>query len=100
MVSEIVKFTAELRCFVLNGRVLDAAVYEGKADVSVAAKFVHALAQVVQLPRALVVDLGSIADQGWGVVEFNAVWGAGLNGCDPERALPAILAARSSGQRP
>jgi hypothetical protein len=28
-----------------------------------------------------------------GVIEFNAAWGAGLNGCDPEKVLPAILEA-------
>ncbi len=83
MISEIVNFTAEVRCFVLNGSVLDVAVYEGEAEVSGAAQFARTLAQAVQLPRTVGVDLGRIADRGWGVVEFNAAWGAGLNGCDP-----------------
>lgn len=97
MVSEIVKFTAEVRCFVLNGSVLDAAVYEGETGVSGAVKFAHDLAQAFQLPRAVVVDVGFIAGRGWGVIEFNAAWGAGLNGCDPERALPAVIAASGAG---
>jgi hypothetical protein len=49
------------------------------------------------LPRAVVVDVGLIDGRGWAVIEFNAAWGAGLNGCDPDKVLPAIVAA--SGQR-
>jgi hypothetical protein len=41
----------------------------------------------------VVVDVGLIAGRGWAVIEFNAAWGAGLNGCDPEKVLPAILEA-------
>jgi hypothetical protein len=29
----------------------------------------------------------------WAVIEFNATWGAGLNGCNPEKVIAAILAA-------
>jgi hypothetical protein len=47
----------------------------------------------MELPRAVVVDVGLIAGRGWAVIEFNAAWGAGLNGCDPEKVLPAILEA-------
>lgn len=45
------------------------------------------------LPRAMVVDVGFVADRGWAVIEFNAAWGAGLNGCDPEKIVAVILAA-------
>lgn len=95
MVSEVVTFTAEVRCFVLDGQVLDAAVYEGTADVTDAVETVQGMTQIVRLPRAVVVDAGYVANRGWGIVEFNAAWGAGLNGCDAERVLPAILAASS-----
>jgi hypothetical protein len=33
------------------------------------------------------------------VIEFNATWGASLNGCDPEKVLPAILAASGGKER-
>jgi ATP-grasp domain, R2K clade family 2 len=91
--SETVKLNAEVRCFVLDGRVLDAAIYEGAADIAEAIRFVLELIKAVPLPRAVVVDVGLIAARGWAVIEFNAAWGAGLNGCDPEKVLPAILAA-------
>jgi hypothetical protein len=40
-----------------------------------------------------VMDVGLVPGTGWVVIEFNAAWGAGLNGCDPNRILPAIEAA-------
>jgi hypothetical protein len=95
-VAEVVSFTAEVRCFVLEGRVLDAAVYEGNADLAEAVAFVAALISAMELPRIVVVDVGFIVGRGWAVIEFNAAWGAGLNGCDPEKVLPAILAASAS----
>ena len=93
VVAEVVAFTAEVRCFVLNGRVLSAATYEGSADVADAKNLVEEVARAVSVPRTVVIDVGFIADRGWAVVEYNASWGAGLNGCDPERVLPAVLAA-------
>ena len=41
----------------------------------------------------MMADVGFIADRDWAVVEFNAAWGAGLNGCDAAKILPAILRA-------
>lgn len=94
--AEPVKFTAEVRCFILDQRLLDAAVYEGEANLVDAARFVADVTKAVVLPRAVVVDVGWIAGRGWAVIEFNAAWGAGLNGCDPKTVLPAIVAASSA----
>jgi hypothetical protein len=47
----------------------------------------------MSLPRTVVIDVGFIEGRGWALIEFNAAWGAGLNGCDPEKVLPAIVAA-------
>lgn len=92
-VAETVTLTAEVRSFVLDGLVLDAALYEGTAPVAAAVAFIAESIREIALPRAVVVDVGFIPGRGWAVVEFNAAWGAGLNGCDPEKVLPAILAA-------
>ena len=91
--AEVVGFAAEARSFVLEGRVLDAAVYEGAGELAGAVAFVAALIPTVELPRAVVIDVGFIVGRGWAVIEFNAAWGAGLNGCDPAKVLPAVLAA-------
>ena len=92
-VAELVQFTCEVRSFVLDGRVLDAAVYEDTADVADAIQFIAALTQAMTLPRTVVVDVGYVAGRGWAVIEFNAAWGAGLNGCDPGKVWPAVVAA-------
>ena len=92
-VSEPVKLAAEVRSFVLDGTVLDAAQYEGEADLDAAIAFLNSLIPTVKLPRAVVIDAGFIVGRGWGVIEFNAAWGAGLNGCNPKKVLPAVLAA-------
>jgi ATP-grasp domain, R2K clade family 2 len=95
-IAEPVTLTAEVRSFVLDSRVLDAALYEGSAKISDAIKFIAELAAAMTLPRTVVVDVGFVADRGWALIEFNATRGAGLNGCDAEKVLPAVLAA--SGQ--
>lgn len=98
LVSEIVDFSAEARCFVLDGRVLDCAIYEGDADLEAAAAFAHEVAAAaVPGPRAYVLDVGLIRGRGWAVVEFNAAWGSGLNGCSADLVVPAIAAASGPG---
>jgi hypothetical protein len=91
--SAPVTFTAEARCFVLNRAVLDCSIYDGEADGPTAAAAVKELVGEIDAPSALVVDVGFIKDQGWALVEFNAAWGAGLNGCRADRVLPCIAAA-------
>jgi hypothetical protein len=88
-------FAAEVRCFVLDGRILDCAVYDGDLGVRVndASALAEHVAQTPGMPRAVVVDIGLIADDGWAVIEFNAAWGAGLNGCRAQRVLACIEAA-------
>ncbi len=92
-VSDVVQITAEVRSFVLDSRVPDASAYEGNPDLSDAISFTSEVVRGMALPRTVVIDVGFIAKEGWAVIEFNASWGAGLNGCDPAKILPAILAA-------
>lgn len=95
-VAEQVRFTAEVRSFVLDRQILDASVYEGTADVVDAAKFAREVIEAMKLPRTVVIDVGFIAERGWAVIEFNAAWGSGLNGCDAEKVFRAIIAASAS----
>lgn len=92
LVAEPVEFVAEARTFVLDGRVLASAVYEGATDEAAAADFAEIVAATVELPRAVVIDVGLLRDR-WVIVEANAAWGAGLNGCDAAAVLPCIAAA-------
>jgi ATP-grasp domain-containing protein len=95
MISEIVEIVAEARTFVVNRRVASRAIYEGEASESM-------LAALRDLPTAapdeepIVIDWACIAGKGWAVLEANAAWGAGLNGCDPVAVLPCIERATRS----
>lgn len=44
----------------------------------------------VDLPPAVVIDVGCITGAGWACVELNAAWGVGIYGCDPKAALQVI----------
>jgi hypothetical protein len=105
LVSEIVSWTIEYRCFVLDRRLATYSVYcrDGEpqqengyatdADEDAAMRaFVDVLLADprVELPRAAVVDVGVIAGRGWACVEQNAAWGAGIYGCDPRVVLEVI----------
>ena len=91
--SNVVSFVAEARTFILDGEVLDCAFYEGDGNVLEAAAVATQLAGCLILPRALVLDIGLIKDEGWAVIEVNAAWGAGLNGCQAECIWPCVAAA-------
>jgi hypothetical protein len=91
--SNAVPFVAEARTFILAGEVLDCAFYEGDGNVREAAAAAAHFSRSPILPRAVVLDIGLIKDQGWAVIEVNAAWGAGLNGCQAERIWPCIAAA-------
>lgn len=91
--SESVLFTAEMRCFALSQKLLDASLYEGEANIPEGLIFAEGLLKAMPSQHTVVADLGFIQGRGWSLVEFNATWGSGLNGCDPEKVLPAIVAA-------
>ena len=95
VISEVVAFTAEVRAWILDGAVLSIACYEGTADLADARTLATAAAEDPRAPAACVIDVGLTPDRGWVVIEANAAWGAGLNGCDPLAAAACI--ARATG---
>lgn len=92
LVSKVVSFTAEARTFILNRRVLDCAIYEGHGDAAAAASFADEVARYSCLPKTCVLDVGLVGND-WVLSEANATWGAGLNGCDAEKVVKALVAA-------
>ncbi len=105
LVSELVRWEVEFRCFVLDRVLRACSVYlrsgvlqrdrdyaATEAELADAAEFLgRVLADPrVDLPRATVVDVGTIAERGWAVVEQNAAWGSGLYGCDPAEVLEVL----------
>jgi len=93
LIAEVVTFTCEVRCLVRDQKVLSAACYEGAGDVSEAVRFTEALLTKHATPPSIVVDVGYVTGRGWAVIELNACWGAGLNGCDPGAMVECLLVA-------
>lgn len=94
-VSEIVDITAEVRCFILNGQIMTLSIYEGSGDLQEARDFINNFisSNESQIPNSLVLDIGLISSRGCAVIEANAAWGAGLNGCDAKKAVWSIANA-------
>ncbi len=110
LVSEPVKWLLEFRCFILDRQLATLSPYlrEGELcqaedgtwtaterEIEQAREFIgRVLADDrVELPPAVVVDIGIIAEGGWAVVESNAAWGSGIYGCDPAKVLNVIRRA-------
>jgi hypothetical protein len=105
LVSEVVEWEKEFRCFVLDRRLCTYSLYSRYGELQRDAGFQSDEAEDreledfvgtlladprVDLPRSIVVDVGFIQGAGWACVELNAAWGAGIYGCDPQAALRVI----------
>jgi hypothetical protein len=95
-VSEVVEFSAEARAFLLDGAPQDIALYEGDAPLAGARTLACKVAASQHVPVTCVLDLGYISGRGWAVIEANATWGAGLNGCNPNNVIGCIAKASSA----
>jgi hypothetical protein len=112
LVSEVVAWEQEWRFFVADGVALAGSVYlrggalaedlvsgewaASEAEREAAWGFVGALLEAVEVPQACVVDVGIMRGRGWGVIEANPAFGAGIYGCDPAAVL-RVLARCVSG---
>lgn len=101
LVSDVVSFDLEYRCFVKDAKVATWSNYvchehiaDPKywdmvpADLEAPASFVESMLSgwgVTAVPS--VVDVGRIPGKGWAIIETNQCWASGLYGCDPLRAL-------------
>jgi len=47
----------------------------------------------VEIPTAVVMDVGIMANGNWAVIESNAAFSSGMYGCDAEKVLPLLLHA-------
>jgi hypothetical protein len=105
LVSEVVKWEKEFRCFILGRSLRTYSLYSRYGELQREAEFFSTqeedeqleefmatlLAdQRVDLPHATVVDVGTIVGGGWACVEQNAAWGAGIYGCSPTAVLEVL----------
>jgi hypothetical protein len=110
LISDPVVFEVEYRFFVLERAVATGSIYirggeiartgEGEwpadpADTEAATAFLEAMLRdpAVQLPAAVVIDVGRIQDRGWAVVEANPAWASGLCDADPLAVLGVLRRA-------
>jgi hypothetical protein len=110
LVSEPVVFEVEFRFFILERHVAALSPYIRGGDIARSAAgdweaspeeiegastAICALLEdpEVELPPAVVVDMGRMKGRGWGVVEANAAWASGLCGCDPASVLAVLQRA-------
>jgi hypothetical protein len=91
--AEVVSLRAEARAWVLDGQVRTCAMYEGEGVLSEARAFLDTVARAAPLPRTCVLDAALVEGRGWALLEANAAWGAGLNGCEAIEAAHCIAAA-------
>ena len=105
LVADPVVWTIEFRCFVLNRRVLTLSPYlrggvfleqsgftAGEQEFADALSFAERLVcdSAVDMPDAVVLDVGHIDDRGWAAVELNAATSSGIYGCDANRVLDVL----------
>lgn len=110
LVSEPVVFEVEFRFFVREREVVAFSPYirggklarnsageweTDRAEVEAASASIQAVLEDadVELPPAVVVDVGRMAGRGWGVVEANPAWASGLCGSDPANVLSVLRRA-------
>jgi ATP-grasp domain, R2K clade family 3 len=110
LISEPVQFEIEFRFFIVERRVaafspyirggdlarsLDGDWSANELEIAEADATIRALLDdpEVDLPPAVVVDVGKMTDRGWGVVEANPAWASGLCGSDPAGVLLVLARA-------
>jgi len=108
LVAEPVKWEVEFRSFVLDSEVVTLSPYLRSGELAQspdghwedertdqAREFAQSMLsdRSVNLPPAVVMDVGVIEGRGWAVIEANAAWGSGIYGCDPEAVLRVVRRA-------
>lgn len=107
LIAEPVEWSAEYRCFVLEGEVAAWSPYlsfgrpiwkpfgQGTLEAQTPANVQSFCERLfsrsgLSFPPAFVMDIGLIDDRGWAVVEFNPVWCSGLLGANPKDVLGVL----------
>lgn len=109
LISEPVRFETEFRLFILDGLVTDVSSYMAAGVPTqtdggwlsfpelegAAVRFAQDVMTDpnVECPISFVMDVGTIEDRGWAVIEANESWFSGLYACDPLKVLETIEGA-------
>jgi hypothetical protein len=111
LVSEVVEWEQEWRFFVVDGVARAGSIYlrggelaedeagewpAGEEEQAAAWGFIAALLEAVEVGPC-VVDVGVMRGRGWGVIEANPAFGAGIYGCDPACVLEVLARCVARG---
>ena len=103
-VSDIVHFTIEVRCFVIDRKVQTWSTYvyndqiqlkdqmlpkEEKSMLKFTNDFLSDAS--IKIPDAVVIDVGFIPEKGWALIEANPVWSSGVYACNPKKVIETIV---------
>jgi len=111
-ISEIMRFTHEVRCFVIDGKIQTSSLYridgnvwdktdlkpekinfDDRIDDTPIPGMVKAIHKKcgTELPSGIVMDFGYNSDREWALIEFNEAWASGLYYCDVSKAFNTII---------
>ena len=103
-VSDVVDWTIEVRCFIVDRTVLtwSTYVYDGEIHLTNQIKPEEEIGMLtflsrflsdlsIELPNSVVIDIGYISNKGWALIEANPVWSSGIYACDPRKVIDAII---------
>jgi len=110
LVQAVVQWDLEFRCFCLDRKVVTLSPYwrnnqlaqandglwpASGDELQNAKEFCERVLanDSIDLPAAIVLDVGMMKDFGWAVVECNAAFSSGLYGCDPVSVLQLLRRA-------
>lgn len=108
IVSDVVEFEVEYRCYLLDREVKTLSCYEWpgalhQENPDHRQEVLAFMADLLEeddlcLPSACVVDVGLIPEEGWAVIEANQAYASGIyHEADAEALLPIIARAASRG---
>lgn len=105
LVSDIVSFDAEVRCYVLDRKIVTASTYHKAAGLNLdttkgGVAWLNLLLQdkTIPMPSGLVIDVGLVFRRGWVVIEANQAYASGIY--EEADGLAILdLVARTAGHR-
>jgi hypothetical protein len=106
LVQEVVEWDCEYRFFFVDGRPYTGSNYMHRGEFTEdsgyqgdpseyqqIATWAESFQNEIEMPHAVVIDIGIIKGRGMAIIEANEACGSGLYGCDPLRTLDCLYYA-------